>query len=600
MKDYEVLVSKLREKPTINSQEEVIRKDFKLKLPDRRGITLWNTPEISQFRGYQESLDETEDRKHVIQVEQIGIQQAAREANNPESLQSMQMVNQMRSEQRQSAAAMAQHMSDLATQTRQEAARVAAEQRAELVRLGQAQAEAANRQRIAETALSGLSDHAEAHRREIAELAARAGHVTQNIDQRHFETHNHNTTNNTTNNTMNDQNVHNMAVNYMQAHTQQLAVYANQHQVSQENMLRGIYQLFQQQQRQQAQIAPNIVLHMTPPSTQPPQAAIMAYQPPQQPPGPPPPPAGGVIAAAFKPVPEPAPMVKPAPVIRRTPRARSASPRGPYSSTKKAAKVTPWNSGIIVQPTVPQATPKEPMPLPAPTAPPVVTPPIPIPQTPDTTAILPPIATPAPAPKARGRPPRSIGSASTRAPSSSGGGRSRSVETTRTSTSTRSRASKAPGEAAAPPPQPADPPKKKIVIKPVAKAVGSKKKVSISSKVEMVDPEPSKPIVIRPVAKPMAKKRSLSTAYGSKVPPGPSTRLAGEAVVGPGGVVTRRVRVVPLRIQSSGEYPRRRGRPKGSLGAKQKAKNELERIKKKAPGSRSLDEEMKLVNSQQL
>lgn len=62
MADYEVLVSKLREKPTFNSQEEVIRKDFKFKLPDRRGITLWNTPEISQFRGYQESLDETEDR----------------------------------------------------------------------------------------------------------------------------------------------------------------------------------------------------------------------------------------------------------------------------------------------------------------------------------------------------------------------------------------------------------------------------------------------------------------------------------------------------------------------------------------------------------
>ena len=78
-------------------------------------------------------------------------------------------------------------------------------------------------------------------------------------------------------------------------------------------------------------------------------------------------------------------------------------------------------------------------------------------------------------------------------------------------------------------------------------------------------------------------------------------RLAGEAVVGPGGVVTRRIRVLPLRIQSSGEYPRRgRGRPKGSLGAKQKAKlQELERIKKKAPGSRTLAEEVKLVNSQQ-
>ena len=190
----------------------------------------------------------------MIQVEQIGIQQAAREAkNNPEAMQSMQMVGQMMNEQRQSAAAMAQHMSDLSTQTRQEAARVAAEQRAELVRLGQAQAEAANRQRIAETALNGLSDHAERQRREIAELAAQAGRVTQNIDQRHFETHNHqHTTNNTTNNTMNDQNVHNMAVNYMQAHTQQLAVYANQHHVSQENMLRAIYQMFANHQQQQA------------------------------------------------------------------------------------------------------------------------------------------------------------------------------------------------------------------------------------------------------------------------------------------------------------------------------------------------------------
>lgn len=41
----------------------------------------------------------------MIQVEQIGIQQAARQANNPEALQSMQMVNQMMNEQRQSATA---------------------------------------------------------------------------------------------------------------------------------------------------------------------------------------------------------------------------------------------------------------------------------------------------------------------------------------------------------------------------------------------------------------------------------------------------------------------------------------------------------------
>ena len=57
---YEQLVSGLREKPTFAVAESVIRKDFKLKLPDRRWIRLYNTPEISQFRGYQETSDAAE------------------------------------------------------------------------------------------------------------------------------------------------------------------------------------------------------------------------------------------------------------------------------------------------------------------------------------------------------------------------------------------------------------------------------------------------------------------------------------------------------------------------------------------------------------
>ncbi len=36
--DYGVLTSKLREKPTFTSAEEVIRKDFAVKLPSRRSI----------------------------------------------------------------------------------------------------------------------------------------------------------------------------------------------------------------------------------------------------------------------------------------------------------------------------------------------------------------------------------------------------------------------------------------------------------------------------------------------------------------------------------------------------------------------------------
>ena len=54
---YEHLAAKMREAPTFAVAEDVIKKDYPLKLPSRRSIQLWNTPEISQFRGYQEDLD---------------------------------------------------------------------------------------------------------------------------------------------------------------------------------------------------------------------------------------------------------------------------------------------------------------------------------------------------------------------------------------------------------------------------------------------------------------------------------------------------------------------------------------------------------------
>ena len=114
---YEVLTSKLRVKPTFTSAEEVIRKDFKLKLPSRRYIHLWNCPEISQYRGYQE-LDETEERKHVAAVTRLDIQQTARQTNEPSM--DAEIVQEMLQNQKQSSAAMAQHMRDLAEHTRRE------------------------------------------------------------------------------------------------------------------------------------------------------------------------------------------------------------------------------------------------------------------------------------------------------------------------------------------------------------------------------------------------------------------------------------------------------------------------------------------------
>ena len=143
---YEVLTSKLRVKPTFTSADEVIRKDFKLKLPSRRYIRLWNTPEISQFRGYQDQIDETEERKHVAAVTRLDIQQTARQTNEPSM--DAEIVLEMLQNQRQSSAAMAQHMQDLAEHTRRQNAGMAAEQREALQHLANAHAQAQNLQRI--------------------------------------------------------------------------------------------------------------------------------------------------------------------------------------------------------------------------------------------------------------------------------------------------------------------------------------------------------------------------------------------------------------------------------------------------------------------
>ena len=218
---------------------------------------------------------------------------------------------------------MAQHVRDMAQQTRREAAGMAAELRAELQRLANGQAEAQNRQRIAESVLTGLRDTALEQRDHIAELAARAGHVTNNIDARQFETHNHH--HNTTNV---DTNVHNEVMNLMTTHAQQFGLYTQQHHYNEEQMRRNLYEaVLRMQQQNQLQTFQNIILHMAPPQPQPPMAMI-PYQPPQPPPTPPP--GAGAIALLPVPVPRPAPTIKPPFILKQ----RSSS-RDPYDKAGK-------------------------------------------------------------------------------------------------------------------------------------------------------------------------------------------------------------------------------------------------------------------------
>ena len=69
----------MRVKPTFAVAEETIKKDYPLKLPNRTSLHMWNTPEISQFRGYQEEIEATERTKIQHTRERIEIREVARE-----------------------------------------------------------------------------------------------------------------------------------------------------------------------------------------------------------------------------------------------------------------------------------------------------------------------------------------------------------------------------------------------------------------------------------------------------------------------------------------------------------------------------------------
>ncbi len=109
-RNYEALVAGMHKKETFEGAEEVIRKDYKLKLPDRRYIHMWNSPEISQFRGVQEHMDKQEATRGVVERERADIQREAREQDV--STPDMSYVHEAMHAQRQQASAFSSHMAD--------------------------------------------------------------------------------------------------------------------------------------------------------------------------------------------------------------------------------------------------------------------------------------------------------------------------------------------------------------------------------------------------------------------------------------------------------------------------------------------------------
>ena len=202
----------MRVEPTFSVAEDAINKDFKLKLPNHTFIHMWNSPELADFRGYQEELNSNESKIQVAQREQADIQQAARDegVHTPD----MNMVAQMHHHQQQAAGAMQQHMDDLGNVHRQQLAGMQAEYRAELDRLGSEARAAANRDRVAQEATNSMHrDLLLEQRDQLGQLAQRQGVVTQYIDQ--SAVHNH------YNQHVADRSIHDEAMNLTHANAEQ-------------------------------------------------------------------------------------------------------------------------------------------------------------------------------------------------------------------------------------------------------------------------------------------------------------------------------------------------------------------------------------------
>mgnify|MGYP000246708567 FL=1 len=219
--NYEALVAGMHKKETFEGAEAVMKKDFKLKLPDRRYIHMWSSPEIGQFRGVQELMDKQEATRGVVEREKAEIRQVAREQDVPTP--DMSSVHEALHAQRQRVDAMTTHADDLRAAHEKLLKGQQAETRAELVRLGLAQEKAVKTAKIAEEALSGLRDVQEEDRARLSKLAQSQGVVHNHIDQSVV---------NNTQHVHQDTNIHNQVMHIVNTHTANIGSYMQQQQLN--------------------------------------------------------------------------------------------------------------------------------------------------------------------------------------------------------------------------------------------------------------------------------------------------------------------------------------------------------------------------------
>ncbi len=210
-RNYEALMG-MRKMPTITDAEELIRNQPKIKLPDRRYIALWNSPELGQFRGVSEDLDATEERQHKARLEQLEIKKASRDGDV--AVPDLNFVHEALRANQQQQNAMQQHAADMSGAVQHQMRGMKADMLDAMERLMQSQAEAANRARIAEEVGNTRQDINMDDRDRLGKLIEQAGLQRPSMDN--------SVVNNTVNNNMTEQADHRELIDAMRMHSEQI------------------------------------------------------------------------------------------------------------------------------------------------------------------------------------------------------------------------------------------------------------------------------------------------------------------------------------------------------------------------------------------
>ncbi len=320
-RNYEALMAGMRKVPTITDAEELIRNQPKIKLPDRRSIALWNSPELGQFRGVSEDLDAAEERRHKAQLEQLEIKKASRDGDV--AVPDMNFVHEALRANQQHQATMQQHAADLSGVVQQQQRGMKADMLDAMERLMQSQAEAQNRARIAEEVGKGFTDLLMDDRARLGRLVEAAGLQQPQMDN--------SVVNNTVINNMAEQSDHRELIDAMRMHSQQIGQHMQEQNVTAVEAAKHVaealrntpaapvFQIYPQLPQEVGGLSGNPppppppgagavtteqrrARKATAPYDQPMAAMPVAY-------GPPPPPAPGSMGAILTPIAVPVPMI---------------------------------------------------------------------------------------------------------------------------------------------------------------------------------------------------------------------------------------------------------------------------------------------------